>query len=64
MAKVTVSNYDGESWTYEGNAGLAPGNVLIITEKVPDLMSKEGTDKDKMIAMFHSDSWSKVECEH
>lgn len=63
MAKVTVSNYDGESWTYEGQAGIAPGNSLVITQQVPDLMSKEGGTKDKMVAMFHSDSWSKVECE-
>ena len=63
MAKITVLDENGADFVYEGNAGLGPGGILIITEKVPDFVDKSGGEKDKMVAMFNVDSWSIVECE-
>lgn len=70
MSKVLVTLRDAwqdedaivDEWEGDYEAGMAPNGSLVISEKVPDMDPKNPTGKkDKMVALYAPNNWTKVE---
>lgn len=64
MGKVTVflpHSDQGHVFTGNYDAGVTPGNCLIISELVPDMMNQnKGNPMPKIRTIYNPDAWAQV----